>query len=64
MEYRSEQIPEDTNEVEQITIEHAMHLINKWIESKSIEGINTHAEIIMKDDFTDADSWVHPIKIV
>ena len=64
MEFRREQGPEDANEVDQMTIEHTTQLINKWLESKSIEGINTHDGIMKKDDFNDVDKWVHPIKIV
>ena len=64
MDYRRQQVPEDANEVDIMTIEHTTHLINKWVESKSIEGIYTHDGMIKKDDFNDVDKWVHPIKIV
>ena len=64
MKYRRKLIPQDINEVEQLTIEHTIRLINKQIKSKSIEGINANDGFIIEDDFTDTDAWVHPIKIV
>ena len=64
MEFRRKQGHEDANEVDQMKIECTICLINKWVESKSIEGINTHDGMAKKDDFNDVEKWVHSIKIV
>ena len=51
MEYRNQQIPNNTNEIKQIAIEHSIKLIEKWIECKAIGSIKSHDGSLKYNDF-------------
>ena len=64
IEYYNQQIPEDKNEIEQIAIEYCIKLIEKWIESKAIDGVKSHDGTNKRQNFECFDDWLHPIRVV
>lgn len=64
MEYKTNQVPEDELEVEQIAIEHSIELIEHWVKTKAIDGIKSHEGTCKQHGFEVIDDWLYPIKLV
>ena len=64
MNYRNEQLPDDSNKIEQIAIEYCIKLLEWWIEQKAIEGVRIHEGKSKSDRFEYFDNWLYPIQVI
>ena len=63
MDYINEYLLDNINLMQQIIIDHAVHLIENWIWNESI-GVCAHNESLIKDAFQDTSLWELPLKVM